>query len=83
LALATLIVVREGRDCVVLETHGVVTSGGSLEQAFAFDRLEVLETTSEALINSRALGGALPMSSETIAELEAAFGMPSRGPPRD
>ena len=47
----------------------------------AFDRLEVLEATSEALINSRALGGAVPMSPETIAELEAAFSMPSR-PPR-
>jgi len=39
----------------------------------AFDRLEVLETTAEAIVNSRPLGNVVPMSDEVIAELTAAF----------
>ena len=39
----------------------------------AFDRLEVLEATAEAVINSRAIGEVSSMSAETIAELRAAF----------
>jgi L-fuculose-phosphate aldolase len=62
----------------MIENDAVLVLGASLLDAF--DRLEVLEATSEALINSLALGGAVPMSPETIAELEAAFNM-SRPPP--
>jgi L-fuculose-phosphate aldolase len=39
----------------------------------AFDRLEVLETTSEAIINSRLVGAITPMSDGVIDELRGAF----------
>jgi L-fuculose-phosphate aldolase len=39
----------------------------------AFDRLEVLESTAEAVINSRALGDVQPMNDEVIADLVKAF----------
>ena len=39
----------------------------------AFDRLEVLEATAEALINCRPLGAVQPMSAAVIEELAAAF----------
>ena len=39
----------------------------------AFDRLEVLESTAEAVINSRPLGEVVPMSDAVINELQAAF----------
>lgn len=60
----------------VLENDGVLVTGGSVLEAF--DRLEVLESTSEALINARALGPLSPMDDRAIAELEAAFFGPSR-----
>jgi L-fuculose-phosphate aldolase len=60
----------------MIENDAVLVLGTNVLDAF--DRLEVLEATSEALINSQALGGAVPMSIETIAELEAAFGMTRR-----
>jgi L-fuculose-phosphate aldolase len=55
----------------LIENDGVLVCGtGVLD---AFDRLEVLETTAEALINSRPLGEVVPMSDAIIAELTAAF----------
>lgn len=39
----------------------------------AFDRLEVVESTSEALVNSRLLGEVAPMSDEVIDDLKRAF----------
>ena len=56
---------------VILENDGVLVTGGDVLEAF--DRLEVLESTSEALINARALGTFAPMPDSTIAELEAFF----------
>jgi L-fuculose-phosphate aldolase len=55
----------------LIENDGVLVCGTSVLDAF--DRLEVLETTAEALINSRALGKVVPMSDAIIAELTAAF----------
>jgi len=55
----------------LLENDGALVCGKSVLDAF--DRLEVLETTAEALINSRPLGTVLPMSAAIIAELTAAF----------
>ena len=55
----------------LIENDGVLVCGTSVLDAF--DRLEVLETTAEALINSRPLGKVVPMSDEIIAELTAAF----------
>ncbi len=59
-----------------IENDAVLVLGGNILDAF--DRLEVLEATSEALINSRALGGAVPMSAAVIDELELAFNMRRR-----
>jgi L-fuculose-phosphate aldolase len=56
---------------LILENDGVMVSGGSVLDAF--DRLEVLETTAEAMINSRPLGAMVPMSDEAIVELTRAF----------
>jgi len=48
----------------------LVTGGHVLE---AFDRLEVLESTAEAIINGRAVGTLSPMSGQVTRELDAAF----------
>ena len=55
----------------LIENDGVLVCGTSVLDAF--DRLEVLETTAEALINSRPLGEVVPMSDAIIAELTDAF----------
>lgn len=54
-----------------IENDGVQICGTSILDAF--DRLEVLETTAEALINSRTLGQVIHLSPPAIAELKAAF----------
>ena len=41
----------------------------------AYDRLEVLESTAEALINARALGTLSPLSADVIRELEEFFAL--------
>jgi L-fuculose-phosphate aldolase len=55
----------------LLENDGVLVLGTSILDAF--DRLEVLETTAEAMINSRPLGTMVPMSEQVIDELTATF----------
>lgn len=57
----------------LLENDGVLVLGTSILDAF--DRLEVLESTAEALINSRPLGEIAPMSESVIKELAAAFSL--------
>jgi L-fuculose-phosphate aldolase len=57
----------------LLENDGVLVLGTSILDAF--DRLEVLESTAEALINSRSLGKVAPMSDRVIQELAAAFSL--------
>jgi L-fuculose-phosphate aldolase len=57
----------------LLENDGVLVLGTSILDAF--DRLEVLESTAEALINSRSLGRVAPMSERVIKELAAAFAL--------
>jgi L-fuculose-phosphate aldolase len=56
---------------VLLENDGVLVVGTSILDAF--DRLEVLETTAEAIINSRPIGSVSPMPESVIDELKAAF----------
>ncbi|HEV3167425.1 MAG TPA: class II aldolase/adducin family protein [Isosphaeraceae bacterium] len=56
---------------LILENDGVQVCGTSVLDAF--DRLEVLESTAEAMINSRPLGPMEPMSDEAIRELTRAF----------
>ena len=55
----------------LLENDGVLVTGSDVLDAF--DRLEVLESTAEALINSRPLGAVAPMSDAVIEELSRAF----------
>jgi len=55
----------------LLENDGVMVLGTSLLDAF--DRLEVLESTAEAVINSRPLGPVRPMGEEVITELVREF----------
>jgi L-fuculose-phosphate aldolase len=55
----------------LLDNDGVLVCGTSVLDAF--DRLEVLESTAETLINGRLLGSPKTMSEPVIAELTAAF----------
>jgi L-fuculose-phosphate aldolase len=59
------------RPALILENDGVLVTGGEVLEAF--DRLEVLESTAEALINSRAVGELSPMPADVIRELEEVF----------
>ncbi len=61
------------KPIALLENEGVLVLGTSILDAF--DRLEVLESTAEALINSRPLGKVAPMSDRVIKELAAAFSL--------
>jgi L-fuculose-phosphate aldolase len=56
---------------LIFENDGVQVCGASVLDAF--DRLEVLEATAEAMINSRSLGDMVPMPESAIVELKAAF----------
>ncbi len=55
----------------LIENDGVLVVGTSVLDAF--DRLEVLESTAEAVINSRAIGNVHSMNNEVIQELIDAF----------
>lgn len=55
----------------ILENDGVLVTGTTVLDAF--DRLEVLESTAEAVINSRAIGPVAPMPDAAIEELKQAF----------
>ena len=55
----------------ILANDGVVVTGTSILDAF--DRLEVLESTAEAVINSRAIGKVSTMGEDVINELKEAF----------
>lgn len=57
----------------ILENDGVLVTGSSVFDAF--DRLEVLESTAEAVINARGVGEVSAMSDEIITELRTAFGI--------
>jgi L-fuculose-phosphate aldolase len=59
---------------VLIENEGALVVGRDVLEAF--DRLEVLEATAEALILSRPLGPVVPMTAGAVDELRRAFGMP-------
>jgi L-fuculose-phosphate aldolase len=63
------------KSCPVLliQNEGALIIGRTLLEAF--DRLEVLEATAEALQLSRPLGPLVPMPDAALQELRAAFGM--------
>lgn len=60
----------------LIENDGALVLGTSVLDAF--DRLEVLESTAEAVIDAGAVGSLNRMDDATIAELIAAFARPSR-----
>jgi L-fuculose-phosphate aldolase len=59
------------RPVLIMENNGVLVMGKSVLDAF--DRLEVLEATAQALIDSRSVGPVCPMGEAEIAELINAF----------
>ncbi len=63
--------VSESSPAALLENDGVLVTGRSVLDAF--DRLEVLESTAEAVINARAVGEVTPMPDRVIDELRRTF----------
>jgi len=63
--------VTPANPIALLRHNGVLIAGRTVLDAF--DRLEVLEATAKAIIQSRALGPITPMSDEVIRDLLAAF----------
>jgi len=59
------------QPAIILENDGVLVTGSDVLEAF--DRLEVLESTAEAIINCRAVGELRPLSDEVTRGLDAAF----------
>lgn len=58
---------------VLITNEGALVVGRDLLEAF--DRLEVLEATAEALLMARPLGPLVPMPDSAIAELRTVFGI--------
>ena len=58
---------------VMVENDSVIVVGATLLQAF--DRLEVLESTSQSIINSFAIGEIVRISDSEIAEIKKAFNL--------
>jgi L-fuculose-phosphate aldolase len=67
--LAGMVSARQ--PAIILENDGVLVTGGDVLETF--DRLEVLESTAEALINCRALGALQPLPENVTEELDQAF----------
>ena len=65
--------VSRASPAAILENDGVVVTGSSVLDTF--DRLEVLESTAEAVINALAIGDVSVMPEEVISELRHAFGL--------
>ena len=63
--------VSAAAPAAILENDGVLVTGSSVLDAF--DRLEVLESTAEAVINAHAIGPVSAMPEPVIRELRDAF----------
>lgn len=63
--------VSASTPAAILENDGVLVTGSSVLDAF--DRLEVLESTAEAIINAGPIGKVATMSDDVINELRVAF----------
>ena len=63
--------VSPDQPAMLLENDGVLVAGSDILDAY--DRLEVLESTAEALINCRAIGTLAPMPDHAIRDLEKTF----------
>lgn len=68
---ATAAEVSSKRPAALLENDGVMVAGTDILQAF--DRLEVLESTAEAIINTVPIGKLEPMPQEVTRELDRVF----------
>ena len=55
----------------IVENDCVIVTGSSL--LGAFDRLEVMESTANSILNSRELGDVVHISDQEIADLKKAF----------
>jgi L-fuculose-phosphate aldolase len=64
-------IVTPANPVVLLRHNGVLVAGRTILDAF--DRLEVLEATAAAIIQSRPLGPISPMSEQVTRDLLAAF----------
>jgi L-fuculose-phosphate aldolase len=58
-------------DILLLENHGILTTGSSLLQAF--DKIEVLENAAKMTLMSEMTGRKRPLDKERIMELERLF----------
>jgi len=67
--------VSPSQPAAILENDGVLVTGSDILDAY--DRLEVLESTAEALINCHAIGTLAPMSEDVLRQLEKTFNLPS------
>ena len=61
----------ETQPAIVVENDGVLVTCADITKAF--DRLEVLEATAEAIINSRAIGSLQPLSDQVTKDLDRVF----------
>jgi L-fuculose-phosphate aldolase len=68
-AVAALI--SPARPALLLENDGTLVAGASVLEAY--DRLEVLESTAEAIIDSASIGVLSPMPAAAIEELDRVF----------
>ncbi len=59
------------QPAMLMENNGCLVVGTSVLDAF--DRLEVLESTAEAIINARQIGPLAVMGEDRLAELKRAF----------
>jgi L-fuculose-phosphate aldolase len=64
-------VISPARPAALLESDGVLVAGRTVLEAY--DRLEVLESTAEAIINCHAIGALAPMPDEVTQELDRVF----------
>jgi L-fuculose-phosphate aldolase len=68
---ATAEAISPKRPAALLENDGVLVTGADILQAF--DRLEVLESTAEAIINTSPIGKLEPMPEAATRELDRVF----------
>lgn len=66
------------QPAALLQNDGVLVTGADVLEAF--DRLEVLKSTAEAIINCGVVGTLAPMGDKVIEELEEAFLKPQPAP---
>lgn len=65
--------VSAANPAAILENDGVIVTGRNVLDTF--DRLEVLESTAEAVINARSVGALSTMPAAVIDELRSAFNL--------